>query len=102
MKYQKIINLLENTPNQPSKLRIQKLVEVNDDSRGTYNTNSQIKFKNSTLKSSLRDYSDPYILAKGTIYIQYVATPAADNDGKEIIFKNCSSLTDCISETIHK
>ena len=52
--------------------------------------------------SSLRGYSDAYILAKGTIYIQYVATPAADNDGKEIIFKNCSSLTDCISETIHK
>ena len=34
--------------------------------RGTYNTNSQIEFKNSMLKSSLCNYSDAYILVKGT------------------------------------
>ena len=33
---------------------------------GTYNTNSQIKFKTSMLKSSLCEYSDAYILGKGT------------------------------------
>ena len=32
-----------------------------------YNTNSQIKFKTTTLKSSLYDYSDAYILMKGNI-----------------------------------
>ena len=37
--------------------------------RGMYNKNSQIKFDNSMLKSSLRDYSDPYILVSGTITI---------------------------------
>ena len=42
MEYQKI-NLLENTPNQPTKFRTKNWVEINDDSRGTYNTNSQIK-----------------------------------------------------------
>ena len=53
MEYEKITNLFDNTPNQQSKLRTKKWVEINDDSRGTYNTNNQIEFKTSTLKSSL-------------------------------------------------
>ena len=40
MKYQKIINLLENTANQPSEFRTKDWVEVNDESYGTYNVNS--------------------------------------------------------------
>ena len=67
MEYQNIINLLDNTRNQPTKFRTKKWVEINDDSRGTYNTNSQIEFKNSMLRSSLCDYSDTYILVSGTI-----------------------------------
>ena len=67
MEYQNIINLLDNTRNQPTKFRTKKWVEINDDSRGTYNTNSQIEFKNSMLRSSLCDYSDTYILVRGTI-----------------------------------
>ena len=43
MEYQKIINLLDNTPNQPTKFRSKNWVEINDDARGTHNTNSQIK-----------------------------------------------------------
>ena len=62
MKYQKIINLLDNTPNQPTKFRIKNWVEVNDDSREKYNNNSQIKFKTSMFRSSLCGYSDAYIL----------------------------------------
>ena len=58
MEYQKIINLLENTPNQLTKFITKNWVEKNDDSCGTYNTNSQIKFKTSMLRSSLYDYSD--------------------------------------------
>ena len=34
-----------------------------------YNTNSDIRFKTTMLKSSLCDYSDAYILIKGTIAI---------------------------------
>ena len=52
---QKIINLLDNTSNQPSKFRTKNWVEINDDSRGTYNTNNQIKFKTAMLKSTLCD-----------------------------------------------
>ena len=50
MEYQKITNLLDNTPNQPTKFRTKNWVEINDESRGTYNTNSQIKFKNFNVK----------------------------------------------------
>ena len=57
-----MINLLDNTPNQPTKFRIKNWVERNDDSRGTYNTNSKIKFQTLMLRLSLCDYSDAYIL----------------------------------------
>ena len=43
MEYQKIINLLDSTPNQPTKFSTKNWVEINDDSRGTCNTNSQVK-----------------------------------------------------------
>ena len=69
MEYQKIINLLENTTNQATKFRTKNWIEINDDSRGTYNTNIQIKFKTSMLGTSLCDYSDAYILVSGTITI---------------------------------
>ena len=69
MEYQKIINLLDNTRNQPTKFRTKSWVEINDESRRTYNTNSQIRFNNSMLRSSLCNYSDAYILVKGTITV---------------------------------
>ena len=46
-------------------------------SRGTYNVNSQIKFKSTMLKSSLCDYSDAYIIVKGTIIIAEAGYNAA-------------------------
>ena len=59
MKYQKIINLLDNLPkNQPTKFRTKSWVEINDKSRGAYDTNNQIKFETSMPKSILCDYSD--------------------------------------------
>ena len=47
MEYKKITHLLDNTTNQPTKFRTKNWAEKNDDSRGTYNTNSEIRFKNS-------------------------------------------------------
>ena len=58
MEYQKIENLLYNASNQPPKFRTKNWVEINDESRGTYAVNKQIKFKTSMLRSSLCDYSD--------------------------------------------
>ena len=40
MEYQKITNLLDNTPNQPTKFKTKNWIKINDESRGTYNTNS--------------------------------------------------------------
>ena len=62
MECQNIINLLDNTPDQPFKLRTENWIKINYDSSETYNTNSQIKFKTSMLNSSLCDYSDARIL----------------------------------------
>ena len=62
-----MINLLDNTPNQISKFRIKNWVEVNNDSRGTYDTNSQIKCKTSMLNLSLCNHSDDCIVVTGTI-----------------------------------
>ena len=100
MEYQKMINLLHNTPKQPSKFRTNNWVEVNDESRGTYNTTSQIKFKALILKSILCDYSDAYILAKGTIAIPNMATKdaATNNASKKVIIAICAPFTNCISE----
>ena len=97
MKYKKIINLLENTPNQPTKFRTKNWVEINNESRGTYSTNNQIKFKTSMLRSSLRDYSDAYILASGTITIAALAADGGNNN-TQVVFKNCAPFTNCISK----
>ena len=80
--------------------RTRNWVEINDESRGTYNVNSHIKFKTTMLKSSLCDYSDAYILAKGTITVNNTAAADADanNTNKKVIFKNGAPFTNCINE----
>ena len=100
MEYQKIANLLDNPPNQPSRFRTRNWVEINDDSRGTY-TNADTKFKTAMLKSDLCDYADAYIFVKGTITIagagDDVAARQLDERNQGITFKNCAPFTKCIS-----
>ena len=52
------------------------------------------------LKSSSCNYSDAYILVKGTITVNNTAPADADvnNTNKKVIFKNCALFTNCISE----
>ena len=52
MQSQKKANLTDDASNQPSKFKTKNWVEINDESRGTYIVNSQIKFKTTMLKSS--------------------------------------------------
>ena len=88
MQHQKIKNLLDNATNQPSKIRTKNWAEINDKSRGTYNTNNQIKFRNSMLKSSLCDYTDNYIAFKGTITFPNTGRAAApDKRSKKLVWK---------------
>ena len=74
MQYQKIINLSDDTENQPPKFRPRNLVEIminhreyddNDDNND--DNNNKIKFKMSVTKPILCDYSDSYILVRKTI-----------------------------------
>ena len=75
------------------------MVELNDESRGTYHVISQIKFKTSMLRSSLCDYSKAFILVSPTIIVpNTVAQVAEANNRKNIIIKNCTPFTNCISE----
>ena len=43
-----------------------------------YNTNNQIRFKTSMLRTSSCDYSDAYILIKGTVTVANTAVADAD------------------------
>ena len=80
--------MLDNKPNQPSKVGTKNWIEINDESRGTYNTNSQFKFKTSMLKSGLCNCSDAYIAVKGTATVPNTGTAAASNDrNKEVVSK---------------
>ena len=95
MEYQKIANLLNDESNQPCKFRAKTWVEKNDDVRGIYSPNKQIRFKTSMLRSSLCDYSDAYILVKGNIAVNNTAGAGAvaSNTNKKVIFKNCALFT---------
>ena len=104
MEYQKIANFLDNkvalsASNKPFKFRTRNRVEMNDNTRGAYSPNKQIKFKTAMLRSSLCYYSDAYILVKGNITVNNTADGAATNNtNKKVIFKNCAPFTNCISK----
>ena len=57
MEYQKTINLLDNT-----QINHLNWVEINDDARGMYNTNSKIKFK-------LQSWSQVYVAIVISTYL---------------------------------
>ena len=50
------------------------------------------------LKSNLCDYSDVYILVKGTIAVNNTADADVDasNTNEKVIFKTCAQFTNCI------
>ena len=82
MQYQKLINLLDNTSNQLSMFRTKNRIKINDQSRGVYNTNRDIRFK--TTNFSLYDYySDVHILVKGTKTIIEAGDAAAKRQADE-------------------
>ena len=98
IEYQKSINLLNSTNNQPSKFITKKWVELNGDARGICNTSSQIKFKTTMLISSLCDYSDADIFVMGTITIKWAEENEderhAGERNKQVTFKSRAPFTD--------
>ena len=97
MEYKKNNKLLKQYTKSPTKFRSKNCVEINDDTRGMHNINSQVKFKTSMLWSSLCDYSDAYILMSGTITVTKL-TAGGRNNNIQVVFKNCASFTNWISE----
>ena len=75
-------------------------VEINDNIKGAYSPNKQIRFKTAMLRSSLCDYIDGYILFKGNISVinTEAAGAAVHNVTKKVIFKSCAPFTNCISK----
>ena len=80
--------MLNDASNQRSKFRTRNWIEINDEARGSYSPNKQIRFKTSMLRSSLCDYGDAYILVKGNITVNNTANAgaAASNTHKKVIF----------------
>ena len=95
MQYQKITNLLCNIPDKVPRFITKKWIEVHDQSGVTYNTNKQIGFKTSMLRSDLFDYSDAYIVVKGKIT---VVGPNNDAYDKKLALKSNAPFTSCISK----
>ena len=104
MEYDKINNLLLSEDNESEKLSkfvTREYVEVSSLSN-TYNENKSIRFKTPILRSNLCDYSDAYILVKGTIT---VTAPGVNNNADNIrdkrnrplILKNIAPFVSCIT-----
>ena len=100
MEYQKISNLLNDESNQSSKFRTKNWNEINDDIRGAYSPNKQVRFKTATVRSNLCDYCDAYILPKGNITVNdtSAADTNANNTNEKVVFKNCVPFTNCTSK----
>ena len=104
MEYDKVNNLLLSEDNESEKLSkfvTREYVTVNSLSN-TYNENKSIRFKTPMLRSNLCDYSDVYILVKGSIT---VTAPGANNGANNIrdkknrplILKNNAPFVSCIT-----
>ena len=83
MEYDKINILLlseDSESEQLSKFVTREYVRVNS-LFDTYSENKSIRFKTPMLRSNLCDYSDAYILVKGTII---VTAPGVNNNANNI------------------
>ena len=121
MEFQKIRNFLDTTSDNKDlpKLVTKKWVEVYDQSEKNYDVNKEIRIKTAMLRSDLFDFSDAYIVVKGTITVTKKSFTANDieepnntpdnaaatntaNDNafgeKKLVFKNNSPFINCISK----
>ena len=99
MEYQKITNFLDTMLDEVPRFITKKWVEVHDQSasaNGKYKPSKQIRFKTSMLRSDLCDFSDAYIVVKGTITLNGAAN--ANKRNKKTAFKNNAPFISCISK----
>ena len=92
MKRQKIINLLSYWTNEESKFATKKCYIIDSQTtKGKYKQGDTIKFETKTIKSSLCDYSDAFILVAGKITVNA-------NKNTDVAFKNCASFSTCTTK----
>ena len=98
MEFQKIVNFLDTTPNEKNlpKFTTKKWIQVYDQSERNYNPNKEIRTTISMLRSDLCDYSDAYIVLKGTITAE--GDNNANKPNKNLAFKNNAPFINCISK----
>ena len=72
-----------------------KRIEAYDQSEKNYNIDKEIRIKTSMLRSDLCDFSDAYIVVKGTIT---VVEPENAKRNKAVAFKNNAPFINCISK----
>ena len=117
----KDLNFLDTTSDNKDlqKFVTKKWVEVYDQSEKNYDVNKEIRIKTSMLGSDLCDFSDAYIVVKGTITVtkktftvddidapnNTAANAAASNTvndnsfgEKKLIFKNNARFINCVSK----
>ena len=97
MEYDKINNLLLSEDNENEKLSkfvTREYVRVNSLSN-MYNENKSFGFKTPMLRSNLCDYSDAYILVKGTITV--TGNHPRDRQNRPFILKNNAPFISCIT-----
>ena len=88
MEYRKITNLLGTTLDELPRFITKKWVEVLDQSGNAEDRckpSKKLRFKKSMLRSDLCDFSDAYIVVKGTIT---VTNPDNNVYDKKLAFKN--------------
>ena len=120
MEFQKITNVLDITSDDKKLPRFvsKKWLEVYDQSGRNYKANKEIRTKTSMLRSDLCDFSDVYIVVKGTLSVAKKVFTAVDferphntnlnaintnnsinnafGEKKKLVFKNNAPFINCI------
>ena len=92
IKRQKIIILLNDSSNEDSKFATKKWYVIDSQTtKSKYKQGYTIKFETETIKSSLCDYSDAFILVTQNFTVD------ANND-TDVAFKNCAPFSTCTTK----
>ena len=100
--YPKITDSLDTTSDNVPRFITKKWIEFFDQSgsaKDRYKLSKQIRFKTSMLRSHLCDFSDAYIVVKGTITVTKTNGRKIINiRNRFLVFKNNVRFTNCISK----
>ena len=84
MESQKIINLLNDSNNHPSKFATTKWHVIDSETKDEYKKEHSTQFITDSIKSSLCNYSNAYIFVTG------YATVEGGNTDTKVTFKSCT------------